>query len=365
MASEDDTDKQYEPTQKKLDDARKKGEIPRATDVTTAASYMGFVIAAMVAGEASLKQLGGVLRGLLENSDRLASDWLDGSGAPWSGEVQFSIFTSLLPWVGVPAVCVIAILFATRSVVFSAEKIKPKLSKVSPLSNAKNKYGRAGLFEFAKSFFKLSIYSILLGYYLWQKIPDITATMSLSPGMVTVELLQTVLGFFAIVLAIAIVIGGVDYLFQFNEHMRKHRMSHKEMQDEAKDQEGDPHMKQKRRQKAQEIATNQMLADVPKADVVIVNPTHYAVALQWDKSKGGAPVCVAKGVDEVAARIREVANENGIPIHRDPPTARALHATVDIGSEIWPEHYPAVAASIRFAEAMRVKMRSRVGVRMK
>ena len=194
-----------------------------------------------------------------------------------------------------------------------------------------------------------------------RKVPVILATMSLSPEFVTVMLLELCLGFMLIVLVISMVIGGVDYLFQHNEHIRKHRMSRKELTDEAKEQEGDPHFKQKRRQRAQEIALSQMLGDVPKADVIIVNPTHYAVALKWDRLRGGAPICVAKGVDDVAAKIREIANENSVPVHRDPPTARALYATIDIGAEIWPEHYKVVAASVRFAETMREKMKNRFG----
>ena len=104
---------------------------------------------------------------------------------------------------------------------------------------------------------------------------------------------------------------------------------------------------------------NKMLADVPTADVVIVNPTHFAVALKWDRSAGSAPVCVAKGVDEIAARIRELASEHAVPLHSDPATARALHASVEIGSEIAPDHYRAVAAAIRFAENIRQKAKSR------
>ncbi|WP_417269117.1 MULTISPECIES: EscU/YscU/HrcU family type III secretion system export apparatus switch protein [Alphaproteobacteria] len=359
MSGDDDSDKSHEPSQKKLDDARKRGEIPRSTDVTTAAAYFGFVLTAAAFGAAALKSTGGVLYGLLENADRLSVDWFDGSGSPMSGGLMAQVLMSLVPWFMIPALFVVATLFATRSFVFATDRVQPKLSKISMVSNAKNKFGRSGLFEFAKSFFKLSIYSIVVGFYLWTKIPEMVATMTLSPGMITVELLQLGLGFFAIVLAISIVIGGVDYLFQFNEHLRKNRMSHKELRDEAKDQDGDPHMKQKRRQKGYDIAMNQMLGDVPEADVIIVNPTHYAVALKWDRLRGGAPVCVAKGVDDIAATIREIATENDIPIHRDPPTARAIYATVDIGQEIWPEHYPAVAASIRFAEEMRTKMRAK------
>ena len=136
-------------------------------------------------------------------------------------------------------------------------------------------------------------------------------------------------------------------------------MTRQELLDEMKQSDGDPHVKGQRRRRAEAIATQRMLADVPKADVVIVNPTHYAVALRWDRGSGRAPVCVAKGVDEVAARIREAASLAGVPIRSDPPAARALHASVDLGQEILPEHFAAVAAAIRFAETMRAKARRR------
>ena len=118
-------------------------------------------------------------------------------------------------------------------------------------------------------------------------------------------------------------------------------------------------MKQHRRARAQEIAMSQMIADVPDANVVIVNPTHYAIALKWDRLSGGAPVCVAKGTDHIAARIREVASDAGVPLHSDPPTARALFATVDIGQEIPADYYRPVAAAIRFADSMRAKARQK------
>jgi flagellar biosynthetic protein FlhB len=360
---ESDDDKQYEPTQKKLDDARKKGEIPQSADLVTAASYMGFIGVGAIFGGSSLIKLGTFLQELLEQSDSLSAEWFSGSGTVLGGDALLAVAGALLPWFVVPALAAMTAIIATKSLVFASNKIEPKLNKISMISNAKSKYGRKGLFEFAKSFFKLTVYSIVLGVFLVKKVPVILATMSLSPGMVTVMLLELCLGFMLIVLVISMTIGGVDYMFQSAEHTRKHRMSRKEITDESKDQEGDPHAKQKRRQRGQEIALNQMLGDVPKADVIIVNPTHYAVALKWDRVRGGAPICLAKGVDDVAAKIREIANENSIPIHRDPPTARALYAALEIGSEIWPEHYKAVAASIRFAEKMRVKMKTRFGKR--
>lgn len=138
-------------------------------------------------------------------------------------------------------------------------------------------------------------------------------------------------------------------------------MSRLELIEEFKEAEGDPHMKGQRRRRAEAIATNRMLAEVPRADVVIVNPTHYAVALRWDRGSRRAPVCVAKGIDDVARRIREVAATAGVPIRSDPPTARAIHASIDIGQEILPDHYAHVAAAIRFAERMRRHARWRQG----
>jgi flagellar biosynthetic protein FlhB len=360
MSDEEDDDKQYEPSQKKLDDARKKGEIPRSTDLVTSAAYMGFIGVGVIAGGQSFIQLGTSLQIMIEQADSLSELWFAGSGTSVGGSAMKSVLTSLLPWFAFPAIAALLTIIATQSLVFAPSKIEPKLSKISIISNAKNKYGRSGIFEFAKSFFKLMIYSLVLGVFLVKKVPDILAAMSLNPGMVTVLLLELCLGFMLIVLVISLVIGGVDYMFQYKEHMRKHRMSRKEMTDESKDQEGDPHVKQKRRQKGYEIAMQQMLGDVPEADVIVVNPTHYAVALKWDRIRGGAPICVAKGVDDIAARIREVANEHGVPIHRDPPTARALHATLEIGDEIWPEHYKAVAAAVRFAETIRKKAKEQV-----
>ena len=129
------------------------------------------------------------------------------------------------------------------------------------------------------------------------------------------------------------------------------------MTDEAKNSEGDPHLKQERRQRAFAASQNQMMKDVPSADVIIVNPTHYAVALKWSRLPGEAPVCVAKGVDEIAATIRRLGAEAGVPIHSDPPTARALFAAVEIGAQIRHDDYAPVAAAIRFAEDMRRRAR--------
>ncbi|SIO49830.1 flagellar biosynthetic protein FlhB [Rhodovulum sp. ES.010] len=359
MSDQSPGDKQHEPTQKKLDDARKKGEIASSNDLNTAAAYAGFALTAFGLGAASLTALGDLGAGLLARADKIAPMMLDGHGTAPVGNVMAHAGLAALPWLALPGLAALAAILAQRSLVVAPEKLMPKLSRISPLSNAKNKFGRGGLFEFAKSAVKLSLYTVLLGVYLSAHIEEMLGTMHLSPGMAAARMGRMAAEFMAVVVAIAGSIAAVDYFWQVLEHRRKNRMTHEELKDEVKQSEGDPHMKQQRRQRGMDIATNRMLTEVPDADVVIVNPTHYAVALKWDRATPGAPVCIAKGTDEIAARIREVAAASGVPMRRDPPTARALHATVEIGEEILPEHYRAVAAAIRFAEEMRSRARGR------
>lgn len=358
MSASEEDDKQHEPTQKKLDDARKKGEIARSQDITTAAAYGGLCLVCAGFGTSILIHFGEVTQTLFDQADSLAPLALSPGGSTIMSGLMAAVLLAALPLFLGPAAMALLSILAQRSLIFSGQKLAPKLSRISPISNAKNKFGRGGLFEFGKSTTKLLIYTLLLGLYLVSRLPDMLGAQYLPSGAAGARMMSMSVEFLLIVLLIAAMIGGVDYLWQWFEHRRKNRMSHQELKDEVKQSEGDPHMKQQRRQRGMAIATNRMLADVPDAEVVIVNPTHFAIALSWDRSAPGAPVCVAKGVDEIAARIREVAAEAGVPLHSDPPTARALHATTEIGQEIAREHYKAVAAAIRFAEKMREKAKA-------
>jgi flagellar biosynthetic protein FlhB len=356
MSDEEDDDKQYEASQKKLLDARKKGEIAKSADLMTAGAYFGFLVVAAGIGQAALLGIGSALKTLLDHADQLAGSAFDTASAPLLGGILMATATAALPMFVGPAAIVVLVIVAQQAFVFAPSKLEPKLNRISPISGAKNKFGRRGLFEFAKSFVKLLLYGIILGVFLMNQIDRLVASMFLTPAMIMVELGRLILSLILIVVVVAAILGTIDYIWQRSEHLRKNRMSRKELMDEAKLSEGDPALKQKRRQKGMDLATNRMLADVPTADVIIVNPLHYAVALTWDRSPGSAPVLVAKGTDEVAARIREIATLNAIPIHADPPTARVLHAKVEVGAQIRQEHFAAVAAAIRFAERIRGKM---------
>jgi flagellar biosynthetic protein FlhB len=284
-----------------------------------------------------------------------------GRGAPASPDLRgwgFSALWPVLPLILAPLFAALLALALQRAFVIAPARIRPRGSRISPLSGLSRRLGRDGLAEFAKGLVKLALILVLA---------TLVARSSAGPALTLLGAEARVLGpasvgilakFLTGLVLVTLAIGGIDFLWQRHRHRAGLRMSFAELKQEVKDSEGDPQLKAERQRKAQSIAANRMMFDVPKASVVIVNPTHFAVALKWDRKAGRAPFCLAKGTDEVAARIREVASIAGVPIHRDPPTARSLHALVEVGAEIHPDHYRAVAAAIRFAEGMRRRARA-------
>lgn len=353
---QDDDDKQYDASERKLAQAREHGDLPRSEDLQTSAAFAGLVAGFALAGGWAVLSGGNAGMLLLSQLD-LHSNWSTGHASPEIIGLALGMAGPALMLVSGPFVGVLIYLSATRTWTFVPSKLAFKGSRVSVLENAKQKFGRSGLVEFLKRFAKLLAISVLLVLFLRRQFDDILLAVRLEAGLISSLIGVQVLSFLKLFLLIATCFGAIDFLWQRMEFARRNRMTRQEMVDEFKESEGDPHMKADRRRRAQEIATNRMLADVPRADVVIVNPTHYAVALTWTRGKGSAPRCVAKGTDEIAARIREKAQEHGVPIRRDPPTARAIFSVVEIGQEIRVEHYAAVAAAIRFADAMRRRAR--------
>lgn len=344
---QDTGEKSHAPSRKRLEDARRRGEVPRSTDLNGTAALAGLILALAWSGPA-----------MIERGGALLAAWIgQAAAAPLpAGAVRAMVWQGLaafLPLLVVPPVAVLASLAAQRALIFAPGKLRPQLSRISPVSQAKQRFGWSGLFEFAKSAVKLLVVSLASGAFLFTERDRLLGSLRGSPGQVGLTLADMLSAFLLVMLLVGAAIAVLDYLWQVHEHRRRHRMSHRELRDEVKEAEGDPHLKQERRRRGHAIATSHMLAEVPKADVVVVNPEHYAVALRWDRASGRVPVCVAKGVDEVATRIRAAAAAAGVPLRRDPPTARALYAAVEIGEEIRPEHYRAVAAAIRFAERMR------------
>lgn len=354
MAQSDDEDRDsrtHDPTPKRLEDARRKGDIAKSTDLTGTAAVIGLVIAGAIAPSV-LGTAFHAARGLLEQAHELSRQAAEGGLAALSGPATAMIAVLGL-FLGLPAAASLLALIAQRAVVVAPEKLLPRLSRINPIANARQKFGPEGLVEFLKSLCKMILLGGVLGYVLSHDLGSMALTSMLTPEQGLLFLWQSIGKFLGLVALVTLVIGGFDLVWQKHALRKRNRMTRKDMTDEHKEQEGDPHSKSARRQRGQDIAMNQMLTAVPDASVVIVNPTHFAVALKWLRGSGQPPVVVAKGMDGVALQIRKVAAEAGVPIHADPPTARALFATVGIGEPIHRGHFEAVAAAIRFSETLR------------
>ncbi|PFG61609.1 flagellar biosynthetic protein FlhB [Thioclava sp. ES.031] len=362
MSEDEAGEKEFDPTPHKLDAARRKGDLVRSTEISVAAVYGSFLATLLGLGIYSVTRFGSGAMAMLDRADEMAAQFL-GGGTALGGRIIGTLLLPLAPFFVVPMIAALVAYWAQRAIVVAPDKIQPKLSRINPLKNAAQKFGRSGLFEFAKSATKLAVIATILFIYLRARADLILLTQRLESVQIVGLLFRMIAEFLMIVTALAATMGAIDYLWQRSEFLRRNRMTRKELTDEMKQSEGDPHLKAQRRQKGMELAMRQSVPDTAKADVVIVNPTHYAVALKWDRASGRAPVCLSKGVDAIAARIREIAAENAVPVHSDPPTARALFAAIEIGEEIRPEHYKPVAAAIRFAEKMRKAARGGVAWR--
>lgn len=356
MSEEDDgAEKSHEASEQKLNEARTKGDFVKSTDLHTAAAYAGMVLCLLLAAPTALNYFGKFGHSMFAHPDELSEQLLSDGGRFLHADMLLVIAISCGVFFLLPAMGTLLSLIAQRAIVFAPAKLEPKLSKVSLLSNAKQKFGPIGLFEFIKSAVKMLIISATLFWFLSANLALMVGAITAGPGQLAALMGELLTDFLIFVLIIAGLIGVVDYFWQRHSHLKQQMMTRQELVDEHKKSEGDPHVKGQRRQRGQEIALNQMLRDVSEATVVVVNPTHYAVALKWSPMDPTPPICVAKGVDEIAAQIRRVAAENGVPIHRDPSTARALHATVEVGNPIDRDHFAAVAIAVRFADEMRKK----------
>lgn len=358
MASDNgEESKIHDPTPRRLQELRRKGDIPRSADLSAAIGLGGIVLALLVTGVGMAEHLGDLGATLIDRSPELSTMLLSGHGGGVPGGLLASTGAALTPLYAVPAALVLLALAAQRALLFTPDKLTPKISRISIVQNAKNKFGLAGIVEFLKSFLKLLVFSAALGVYLAMGLHELVLSATLSPGQVAARLARLMVEFLGIVFGIALTIGALDLIWQIAEHRRRNRMSHKELRDDVKEAEGDPMLKDRRRQKGLSLSQNRMLDDVGGASVVVVNPTHVAVALRWDPATDAAPVCVAKGIDHVALRIREKAEDAAVPLHHDPVTARTLFATVELGEEVGGDLYAPVAAAIRFADEVRERAR--------
>jgi flagellar biosynthetic protein FlhB len=232
--------------------------------------------------------------------------------------------------------------------VFSGERLKPDLSRLSLVAGFKRIFGLDGLVNLLKGIAKLALVGTAAFAAVWPERARLGTALELNPAG-TASLAFSLIG--RVLLAVLVVfalIAAADYFYQRQRFMGRHRMTRQELKDEVKQSEGDPQIKARIRQIRLERSKKRMMAAVPEATVVITNPTHYAVALKYESGKMSAPVCVAKGVDHMALNIRKVAEEHDVPVVENPPLARTLYAAVELDGEIPAEHYKAVAGIIGY-----------------
>jgi flagellar biosynthetic protein FlhB len=244
---------------------------------------------------------------------------------------------------------------------FSLDKIAPDFSKVSPLAGFKRLFGAEGWMNLLKGLAKMAVVGVAIWTQLWPERHNLEAILNQSTVAVLGDMSRLLFKVMMASLATLGLIAGLDYFWQRMRWLSRNRMSKQEIKEEYRQNEGDPTIKAKIRQLRYERARKRMMAAVPTASVVIMNPTHYAVALKYESGKMAAPVCVAKGIDALALRIRAVAEEHDVPVVENPPLARALHAAVEIDDAIPPEHFKAVAQVIGYVMRLQGKLPARTG----
>jgi flagellar biosynthetic protein FlhB len=357
VADENDaSDKTEDPTQKRLDEALDRGDVAKSQEINT-----WFVIAG---GTLVMSTFSGSIGDgmLVPLRNLLANAWMirtDGAGLlALASSLEYAVVAAT----GVPLLMLVLAAIAgnmmQHRLVWSGEQLKPRLSKISPGTGFKRIFGKQAAVNFAKGVFKLVALGAVMTAILWPERHRLEALVRLDPSALLPLTTSLSLHLMGAVVAMLAIVAVADYLFQYRSWYERQKMSLQQIKEEFKQSEGDPHVKGRMRKLRQARMKKRMIAAVPKASVIITNPTHYSVALQYERGMA-APVCVAKGIDSMALRIRNIAREHNVPIVENVPLARALHATVEIDEEIPVEHYHAVAEVIGYVMGLRRNMSGR------
>lgn len=342
---QDQEDKSQEPTQKRLDDALKRGDVAKSQEVNTWFVIAGGTLVVMAFAGSMSHSLSTSMRGLLANSYAIRVEGR--SFLPIAQKIGIDVIAAAaIPLLLLMLAAILGNMLQHR-LVWTGEPLKPKLSKISPLAGFKRLFSKQALVNFVKGVVKLALLGAVMTALLWPERTRLDTLVTVDPAAILPMTQSLALQLLGAVVAILAFIAAADFLFQYRQWFERQKMSFQELKEEFKSTDGDPHVKAKIRQVREGRMRKRMMASVPDATVVIANPTHYAVALKYDRGMN-APVCVAKGMDAIALKIREVAEANAVPIVENPPLARALHATVEIDSEIPAEHYQAVAEVIGY-----------------
>jgi flagellar biosynthetic protein FlhB len=347
MAEDTDPDSKTEDaTGKRLSEARSRGDVPKSHDVPQWAS-LAAVSAIVILGGESIAN--GLMRGLLPFIAHPADFELENNGGIPVMRMAMEVAMPIVVTVFMSAALAgVAGNLIQTGFMWAPDKIKPDASKLNPLAGLKRVFGLDGMIAFGKSLLKAIVIGVICWTTLKPHIHDMESLALMDPERMLPFMMDVLRAMFSSVLG-ALGIGAIgDWILQRQRFAARMRMSREEIKEEHRQAEGDPHVKGKQKQMRMSRARQRMMQAVPKATVVVVNPTHYAVALLYDTKEAPAPMCVAKGMDKLAFKIREIAEANNVPIIEDPPLARALYATVEVDQTIPRDHYGAVAKVIGF-----------------
>lgn len=351
MADEaDQEDRTEEPTLRKLEEAIKRGDVPKSQEINTLFVLGAFTLGLMLFSGQVSRSLSLDLRSFLMNAHQVPS-----APASFMAVGEKALLAGLAA-LAIPAVLLFLGGLAGGGLqhrpLWTLEPLSPKLDRLSPLSGFKRMFGKEAFAQFLKGLLKILIVGAMAVFVLWAEQERLDAFVRLDPAAIAPATLTLAIKLLGGILAIHAVMAVGDAVYQRFSWMKRQRMSREELKREFKETEGNPEIKAKLRQIRMSRVRRRMMEAVPTATVVVTNPTHYAVALRYEPGMP-APICVAKGVDSLALRIRAVASEHSVPVIENPPLARALHATVDIDQEIPVEHYKAVAEVIGYVLRLR------------
>lgn len=351
---QDDSQKTEDATPKKMEESRKKGQVALSREINNWIMLLTGTIVILAIGPGAMSDLKILMKTFIESAHLMPS-------VPGGfGYILGDMFWAVMKILTLPLIIFLMAAFAGPffqvGPLFAPEVIKPDFSKVSPMKGFKRLFSMRSIMEFVKGILKIGIIGVV-GVILLMPFYDSVDHMIGLPLMAMMEEMQSlVLRLMTGILVVLLVVAVIDLVYQRYEHNKQMRMTKQELKDEYKQTEGDPHVRAKLRQLRQDKARARMMQAVPEADVIITNPTHYSLALKYDPETMDAPVLLAKGIDEVAMRIREVAKEHDIPLFENKPLARVLYDTVELDQIIPEEHYQAVAEVISYIFQLKGKL---------
>jgi flagellar biosynthesis protein FlhB len=348
--SGESSERTEDPTPRRLEEALRRGDVVKSAEVNTWFMIAAGTLMIMMFAGPMATSLQATFRGLLAKSYEIPTD------GPALTELVKTLAIDVVAVVGIPLAlfCVAAVAgnIVQHRLLFTTEQIMPQLSRISPGAGVARLFSRQALVNFAKGLAKLGVVGAVMTAVLWPQRHLLSDLLGSDPAVILPFARSLAMKLLGTVVAILAIIATADYLFQHRQWYERHKMSLQEIKEEFRQTEGDPVVKGKLRQLRNARMRKRIMAAVPKASVVITNPTHFAVALRYERGMN-APVCVAKGVDLIARKIREIAEQHDILVVENPPLARALHGTVEIDQEIPQEHYRAVAEIIGYIMRLR------------